>query len=166
MSDADTATKGDRAWGWFPWAIAGAFVIVILVNGAMGYFAVHSFTGLVTEHPFELGNGYNAVLADGEAQDALGWHGSVRFIPNGTGKGIIEIAMNDAAGQPLTGLAMRAELVRPVEDLPAIPLTPAPGESGQYVAPVELSRLGQWEVRVRSERGKDSFVFAERIFVK
>lgn len=166
MSHADTATKADQAWWWFPWAIAGGFVVVIVANVALAYFAVHSSTGLVTEHPFELGNGYNEVLAEGEAQDALGWHGSVRFVPTGPGKGTVEIAMNDAAGQPLAGLAVRAELIRPIEDLAAIPVTLSPGGSGQYVAPVELSRLGQWEVRVLSRRGTDSFVFAKRIFVK
>src|SRR5262249_43192444 len=65
---------------WIPWAIAGAFLIVAVVNGALAFFALRSDTGLVSEHPFELGNGYNRVLDAGAAQDALGWHGRVSFI--------------------------------------------------------------------------------------
>ena len=156
----------NRAWWWFPWAIVGCFVVIIIVNGALAYFAIHSSTGLVTEHPFELGNGYNEVLAEGAAQDALGWRGTVRFIPGGTEHGRIEIALRDAGGQKLADLTVKAELVRPVEDLAAIPVTLTATEPGLYVAPVALNRVGQWQVRVLAKRGKDTYVFVERIFVR
>jgi len=160
------ARMSNRAWWWFPWAIAGAFIVVFVVNGALAYFALHSSTGLVTEHPFELGNGYNQVLAEGAAEDALRWHGAVRFVPAGTERGTIEITVRDANGQKLTDLAVKAELVRPVEDLQPIPLMLSAADPGVYAAPVTLTRLGQWQVRAIAKRGKDSYSFADRIFVR
>ena len=163
MSRAAMVTNRD--WWWFPWAIVAAFVAIVAVNGALAYFAIHSSTGLVTEHPFELGNGYNAVLAAGAAQDKLGWRGAVQYSANGPGRGTIDVAMRDRAGNALPDLAVRGELVRPIEDLPPIQITLSPTGAGRYVAPIALPRLGQWQVRVYARRGQDSFVFAERIFV-
>ena len=162
MSDVSSA---DRSWRWFPWAIVAAFAVIIAVNGTVAYLALDTAPGLVTEHPFELGNGYNEVLARGAAQDALGWQGAVHFLAGGPALGTLEVRMRDAAGRPLAGLQARAELVRPVEDLPAIETTLSAAEPGRYVAPVRLPRQGQWQVRVRLTRGEDSFLFGQRIFV-
>lgn len=151
---------------WVPWAIAGAFLIVASVNGALAYFAVHSDTGLVSEHPFELGNGYNRVLDSGAAQDALGWHGTIRFVEQAGLSGRIVAELRDPKGAPLAGLAVKAAVVRPVEPLPQQDLSLDASGQGSYGATVTFARAGQWEVRVTAARGADVYQFVQRIVVQ
>ncbi len=151
---------------WVPWAIAGAFVAVVSVNGALAYFAVESDPGLVSEHPFELGNGYNRVLDAGAAQDALGWHGIVQFVRESGLKGRIVAEMRDSAGAPLGGLVVKAAVVRPVEPLPEQGLTLDASGQGRYAATITLARAGQWDVRVTAARGSDVYQFVQRIVVR
>lgn len=151
---------------WVPWAMAGAFLIVASANGALAYFALHSDTGLVAEHPFELGNGYNRVLDAGAAQDALGWHGTIRFVDQAGLSGRIVAELRNPKGAPLVGLAVRAAVVRPVEPLPEQDLTLNASGQGSYAAAVTLVRAGQWEIRVTAERGADVYQFVQRIVVQ
>jgi nitrogen fixation protein FixH len=151
---------------WIPWAIAGAFLAVVTVNGALAYFALHSDPGLVAEHPFELGNGYNRVLDAGAAQDALGWHGTIGFVGETGLSGRIVAELRDPKGAPLTGLAVKAAVVRPVEPLPEQDLTLAASGPGSYAASLTLARAGQWEVRVTAARGADVYQFVQRIVVR
>ena len=151
---------------WIPWAIAGAFLVVMIVNGALAYFAVHSDTGLVSKHPFELGNGYNRVLDAGAAQDALGWRGTVRFVDETGLSGRIVAELSDMKGAPLGGLVVKVAVVRPVEPVPEQDLALSASGQGSYAAPVTLARAGQWDVRVTAARGTDVYQFVQRIVVR
>lgn len=148
---------------WIPWAIAGALGCVVAVNGALAYFALTSSTGLVTEHPYDSGNNYNRVLEAAAAQDALGWRGALRFAPDA---GEIAAEFTDRAGQPLTGLAVAARLVRPVEPLPDLVLALQERAPGRYVGTIATNHPGLWEVRTTARRGGDRFEFAGRIVVR
>jgi nitrogen fixation protein FixH len=157
--------RSQMSYRWIPWAFAGALGVVAAVNGALAYLAVTSSTGLVNEHPFEAGNTYNSVIDAGAAQDALGWHGTIRFA--GGERGELAAAFTDRDGKPLTGLAVTAHFVRPVEPLPEVTLSlPETAAAGRYAGAAELSRRGQWEVRIAARRGADLFEFAQRIVVK
>ncbi len=151
---------------WIPWTIAAELAVVVVVNGALAYFALASSTGLVAEHPFDLGNDYNRVLDAGAAQDALGWHSIVRFVPAGAGKGEITARFTDRDGRPVTGLSVTAHVVRPVEPLPETTLALPETAAGSYAAAARLARPGQWEVRLAARRGADLFELAQRIIVR
>ena len=151
---------------WMPWAIMGAFLVVVMANGALAYFAVRSDTGLVSVHPFELGNGYNRVLDAGAAQDALGWHGAVRFIGESGLSGRLVTELHDPASAPLSGLVVKVAVVRPVEPLPEQDLALNASGPGSYAAPLTLTRAGQWDVRVTATRGRDVYQFIQRIVVR
>ena len=150
---------------WVPWAVAAAFLVVVMANGALAYFAVHSDPGLVSRHPFELGNGYNRVLDAGAAQDALGWHGTVRFVRDSGLTGKIVAELTDPAGAPLGGLVVKAIMVRPIEPLPGQDLALAPSGQGSYETLVTLARAGQWDVQVTAAHGADIYQFVRRIVV-
>jgi nitrogen fixation protein FixH len=154
------------SYRWIPWVIAAALGAVIAVNGALAYFAISSSTGLVSEHPFDEGNGYNSILDAGAAQDALGWSGNFRFVDAGGERGEFAAHFTDRDGHPLSGLTVTAHVVRPVEPAPAIALALTETAAGRYAGSVELPRRGQWEVRVAARRGTDRFEFAQRIIVK
>jgi len=151
---------------WVPWAIAGSFLIVFGVNGALAYFALKSDTGLVSEHPFELGNGYNRVLQEAAAEDALGWRGAATFSPAHGLTGSIIATLHDASDLPLAGLSVTATVVRPVEPLPPQVLTLDATGRGEYAAPITLLRPGQWELRITAKRGSDMFQFVRRVVVR
>lgn len=147
-------------WRWFPWAIVAAFLLVLAVNGTMVYFAIGTSPGVVSDHPFELGNGYNEVLAKGAAQDSLHWRGRIAYA-----HGDLRIALADGAAKPLVGLTLTAEIIRPVEDLPVIPVKLSSVQPGLYVAALALPKPGQWDVRVTAKRGRDVYQFRQRIDV-
>jgi len=147
---------------WIPWMIAAIFVVVAVVNGALAYFALRSDPGLVTAHPFELGNGYNEVLAEGEAEAALGWKGTVRFIAGAEHSGTIVAEVRDRAGATVSGLSVSVAVVRPVEPLPPQRLALEATSSG-YSAAVTLPQPGLWELRVTARRGVDTYRYVERI---
>jgi nitrogen fixation protein FixH len=154
------------AYRWFPWGIAGAMAFVVAVNLVLTYLAFSSSNGLVTEHPYDEGNGYNAVLAAGARQDALGWKAAVAFTPSGKSRGELTATLKDRAGKPLAGLAVTAHLERPVEPIPPVALPLREGDDGRYAATAALDRPGQWNVRVVARRGDDFYEFSERIFVQ
>jgi|SRR5579872_403888 len=151
---------------WVPWAIAGALLVVASVNGALAYFALHSDPGLVAEHPFELGNGYNRVLDAGAAQDALGWHGAVRFVREEGLSGRVVVELHDSSNTPVRDLVVKAVVMRPVEPLPEQTLVLDAAGQGRYEAPVTLARAGQWDVQVTAARGAEIYQFVRRIVVQ
>jgi nitrogen fixation protein FixH len=134
---------------------------VIVANAALIWFATHSATGLVTEHPFEKGLAYNEELARGAAQDALGWSAEVEY---GADR-LVVFQARDRNGAPVDGLAVRARFVRPVEPAPEVESMLAASGHGRYAATVELPRQGQWEIDVEATRGRESFVLRQRVFV-
>jgi len=147
---------------WVPWTIAAVFVAVMMVNGALAYFALRSDPGLVTARPYELGNGYNEILAEGEAEAALGWKGTVRFVAGAAHSGTIVAEVRDRAGAAVAGLSVSVSVVRPVESLPPQRLALEATASG-YSAAVTLPRPGLWELRVTARRGADTYRYVERI---
>lgn len=155
------------SYRWIPWVIAAGLGVVVIVNGALAYFAETSSTGLVTEHPYESGREYNQVLAVAAASDALGWHGRLGFAAApGSRSGELAVELTDRAGQKLRGLTVGAVIVSPVEPQPNLKLRLAEAGDGTYQAALALSRLGQWDVRIAARRGSDFFEFEQRIIVK
>jgi len=148
---------------WVPWAIVGAFAMVAVVNGALAYFAIHSDPGLVSEHPFELGNGYNRILDAGAAQDALGWRVAARFQSGAGHSGKVVVLLNGPDGAPLEGATVKLAVVRPVDSLPEQDLALAAVGGGRYEAPVVLARAGQWDLRVAAARDGIAYRFVQRI---
>lgn len=151
---------------WIPWTFAGALGLVVVVNAAFAYIAVSTSPGLVTDHPYTEGTGYNRVLAQGEAQDALGWRGTISFTGMVGAPGELAARLIDRTGKPLDGVTVTAHIIRPVEALPEIAVSLPETAAGRYAAATALSRPGQWEVQVAARRGADLYEFAQRIIVK
>ena len=160
MTARATSAYGCR---WIPWAIVAIFAGVAAVNGALAYFALHSDPGLVAKHPFELGNGYNEILVEGEAEAALGWKGTARFVAGDRHSGTIVAELRDASGIALEGLSVSVAVVRPVEPLLPQLVALAPIGGVGYSATVTLPRPGLWELRVTASRGADTYHYLQRI---
>jgi nitrogen fixation protein FixH len=106
------------------------------------------------------------VLDAGAAQDALGWHGTVRFVEETGLSGRLVADLADSKGAPIRDVAVKVALVRPIEPMPEQDLTLSASGQGSYAAPLTIARAGQWEVRVTAARGSDVYQFVQRIVVR
>ena len=81
-----------------PWLFVGGFAVVIAVNAIMICFAVGSFSGLYTSKPRDRGLHYNAIVAEQQIRDALGWRVDAVWRPE-TGR--LELNLFEASGRPV-----------------------------------------------------------------
>lgn len=153
-------TSRDR---FIPWLFVLGFALVVAVNGVMIWFAVGSFSGLYTSNPRDRGLRYNAVVAEQQSRDALGWRIDTNWRADNDR---IEVSVFDAAGQPLTGARVFVEFVRPVEKRSPLGVAMAEIGSGRYASSVTLPARGNWELDIVIERGADHFAQTRRMFLR
>lgn len=164
-------TAKEAEYSWIPWLFVLGFAVVFVANGGVVYFALHSAPGTVSDRSYDEGLNYNRVLARAAAQDALGWQGQVMFMPTGPEQGhghpgILAVKLYDHGGMALVGAEVEARILRPVGPDNTIELRLGEQRPGEYVAPMALPQIGQWEVRVVARRAADEFEMAKRIDVK
>jgi len=148
---------------YIPWLFVAGFAIVVGVNAIMITFAVGSFSGLYTPKPRERGLHYNDVVAEQKTRDALGWRIETTWRAE---TGQLALSVSDAAGRPLTGALVSAELVRPVEKRPPVAVALATIDAGKFAGFVELPVRGNWDLDVVVERDGDRFAQTRRLFLK
>ncbi len=138
--------------------LVGAFVVVAAVNGLMIWYALSSWTGLVSDSAYQEGLGFDRVLAESRAEAALGWKAVIEYDPQGR----VSVRLSDGGGQPLGGMQLSILLLRPTrEGLDrALPLTE--GARGRYEAVVRPPLPGQWDVRVTVKSASKVRFHAER----
>src|SRR5664279_301516 len=111
MAASSAVRRSDAPSGrLYPWLFVGAMGLVILVNAAMIFFAVHSFTGLATQDPYDKGLAFNRTLAAARAQAGLGWQVDVAATASPADAAAtvtLAAAFRDGAGRALDGLWVR-----------------------------------------------------------
>jgi nitrogen fixation protein FixH len=148
---------------YIPWLFVAGFALVVTVNATMIWLAVGSFSGLYTSKPRERGLHYNDVVADQRTRDALGWRAEASWDAEANR---LQIAVFDAARQPLAGALVSATLVRPVEKRPPLALTVSPVDIGRYAASVDLAERGNWDLDIVVEHGGKRYAITRRIFLR
>ena len=148
---------------YIPWLFVAGFAVVIAVNATMIWFAVGSFSGLYTPVPRDRGLHYNAIIAEQNARDALGWRVDASWHVE---SGRLEVSVLDSAGQPLAGARVSAELIRPVEKRPPLAVALTAFDLGRFTASVDLPERGNWDLDIVVERGGDRFALTRRMFLK
>ena len=138
--------------------LVGAFIVVTAVNGLLIWYALTSWTGLVSDSAYQEGLGFDRILAESKAEAALGWKAAIAY----DGSGRLTVRMVDSQAQPLSGLRLDAQFLRPTSeghdrDLPLTEVSP-----GSYAAVLRLPLLGQWDVRVTVSDGQKPRFHAER----
>ncbi len=160
-----TATpSAERKSNWIPWAFVGFFMVVILANGIMAFFAFSTWTGLSTDGAYQKGLAYNRTLETRTRQAALGWHVAVALEPGAAGNAALTAVLKDRSGAPLWADSVVATLTRPTHeghDL-AFPLDDK-GE-GRFTAEVGLALPGVWDLTLTVVRGKDRLDSQRRLF--
>ena len=149
------------AWRFFPWAVAGAIGLVVVVNGGMIYAAVHSFPGKAGEAGFALSNHYDAVLALAENEAALGW--SIAAATDRQARPIVTLTGRD--GRALPAIAVTGSAGRPLGDQEAVQLLFRETEPGRFVAASALSVPGQWDLTLSISAGEHTMAATRRVIV-
>ncbi len=148
---------------YIPWLFVGGFALVIAVNATMIWFAVGSFSGLYTPKPRDRGLHYNEVVAEQKARDALGWRMDTQWRAE---EDRLDVAVFDAAGQPLAGARVYVELVRPVENRAPVVVAMEAADIGRFVSHIDLPERGNWDLDIVVERGGERYAVTRRMFLK
>jgi nitrogen fixation protein FixH len=131
------------------WMVLAFFAAVIAIDVGFSIVAVRTFPGEEETHAFAQGLHYNEFLAERRAGEALGWSATVALGAQGE-NAVLDIAMIDRAGHPLSGLDFQAELRRPIDaDLDrALHFQNLGG--GRYRAVIGALHEGQWRLRAEA----------------
>ena len=136
-----------------PMVLAGVlafFAVVFAANGALVFFALESFPGLVADKPYETGLAYNRVLEAAHRQATRGWTSELRLDATG---GRVVVRMAGADGKPVQGLAARVTLRRPLGEAQDRRVTLRETSPGLYAAEGSLPLAGRWTATVEAEQG-------------
>lgn len=119
------------------------FGVIFAVNGALVYFAVSSWPGLSADRPYGQGLEYNAVLLAADAQAARGWRSELSQ-RTAAGEVHFQVVMQTAAGAPLSGLALRLDLERPLGADDRLSVAVPEAAPGTYRATTARLPAGRW----------------------
>jgi nitrogen fixation protein FixH len=164
---SDYEAGGRPLTGWKVLAIfVGFFLTIFVVDGVMAFKAIRTFSGEVNPHPYERGLAYNKEIAAAREQAARDWKVDVRVARAGPGEAAIAVEARDAAGKPVTGVAMRALLAAPADVAKDVRVTLAETAPGRYQARAALPP-GQRDLVLTAERdGRELFRSKNRIDVE
>jgi len=154
-----------RPGWWYPYIFVAGFMLVLLVNLTMAYFANSTFSGLATENPYEKGLAYNKTLAAARHQEELGWQIDTKVEPGPDHGAAITVSYRSRDGKPLTDLTVTAELVRPTakgQDRQIVLASIAPGT---YATQQQLPLSGVWDLAIAAKGAEGSYQLSRRILV-
>ncbi|TNE62538.1 MAG: hypothetical protein EP335_11910 [Alphaproteobacteria bacterium] len=150
--------KSDR---FIPWYFVAFFLTFIVVDAVFVYIATTTHTGVVTDHAYKEGISYNETVAASDAQDRLGWQGTVRL----DGVAGFSFRLADKAGKPLSGAKVQASFMRPTSDGKDFTAELVETEAGLYEAAVAFPLPGVWDARVFAGRDGQEYQHHERLIV-
>ena len=136
--------------------LLGFFGVVFAVNAVMVKAATSTFGGVETSSSYKAGLMFEREVARAERQQDLGWRVDGTLVRGKTGEAVLNVAVRDAHGAPVTGLSADATLAHPADSRLDHVITLSArggdfhGEAG--AAP------GQWELIV------DFYRAGERVF--
>ena len=140
--------------GWHVLAIVGLFFgTIFAVNIALTIFAIGTFPGLVVKNSYVASQNYNALLAEGRAQEEAGF--KAQLVAKA---GILHFRLANASGASWRQLHISAYAGRPASgrDDRVITFT----ESGEFYQADTALPAGRWIVDVEARDG-DTLVFRQ-----
>lgn len=150
VGDWNDIHEGDgkfRLKGWHVLAgMIAFFGVIIAVNTVFITLALGSFPGEETRRSYVQGLAYNDVLAEREAQAALGWSAAANLTETQ-----VLIAVTDAQGDPVSNLALTGALQHPADMENDQVLAFEELRPGVYAAGVQGLAQGQWRLTAEAE---------------
>ena len=145
---------------FIPWYFVLFFAVIALVDGIMVTLALRTHTGIVTDHPYEKGLAYNAVVEQETRQEALGWQGNLTLEGN-----VLSFSLRDAKGVAISADRVRADITRPTQAGMDFSAPLSQSAEGAWQAALAFPEAGLWEVRVFAEHGENRYQQARRFVV-
>jgi nitrogen fixation protein FixH len=140
------------------------FAVVFAANGALVYFALDSFPGLVAEKPYETGLAYNRVLEAAKSQAKRGWTGELRLDVD---QNRVLVRITGPGGEPVEGLSARIAFRRPLGEANERRVTLSETAPGVYAAQETLPLAGRWIGTVEAGRtGEALFRMENELMVR
>ncbi len=165
MESMQTVTKSQerrsaRFWVFFILALFGvnllmALVAIVIAVGDPSFRPMPSY-------------GKNAVDWESRKQmqarsDALQWTAQVERMNEPAG---LRVTLADASGNPVTGVhgTVQAYHFTRANESVTVPLTESSGDPGVYLAALDTSKDGRWQITVNASRGTDeTFVWDQAV---
>lgn len=119
----------------------GFFGVVGTVDYIFVTTALRTHTGVIKDRAYERGLDYNKTLQQAKNQKALGFKDTMSF-QNGT----LMWNIQNAQGEAIKGLTVKATIIRPVQKGLDFELTLNETQDGIYTAPVDAPLKGRWLV--------------------
>lgn len=137
--------------------MVGFFAVVITVNLIMATNAMRTFGGVVVQNSYVASQKFNGWIAQGRAQDRLGW----RVRATGTADGTLIISLAGAQG-PLAGALVAVDAEHPVGQLPDRAFVMKDLGDGRYAATHALPE-GRWKLRIQAQLNGQDARFVEEV---
>jgi nitrogen fixation protein FixH len=118
----------------------GFFATVFVVNGALIYSAISTYSGLVANEPYRKGLHYNERITAEERQARLGWCDVLELSRDGH----VRMILTQADGRPVRGMRIAGVLGRPSTNRHDIALQFVEASPGQYEARTSSLPEGNW----------------------
>ncbi len=144
-----------------PWLLGmiGLIVLVLGVNGAFVWFAMHNRSTLVDRDYSTKNRKTNAAVVSGlQEQKALAWRTTIRQ-PGAIAMNspvAYEIGVADRAGAPVSG-TVEVEAYRASDASKDFTTTFSETSPGNYQGYISFPLKGYWELRIRIRRGEEMF---------
>ena len=122
------------------------FGAIFLMNGAMIYSAISTYSGIVSKEPYRKGLHYNDRIAADARQARLGWTDAIAVARNGH----IVVTLAGRDGKPVGGASMDAQLGRPTTNRHDIKLDFSETAPGRYEAQAGALAEGNWTIAVEA----------------
>ncbi|GHF19555.1 hypothetical protein GCM10017044_12820 [Kordiimonas sediminis] len=138
--------------------VLGFFAVVISVNIVMAYFALGTFSGVVTDDAYSKGRDYNQTLEAAKEQAKLGWQAQFQATSLSESEYALSVTLADKDGVPLDDLTVSLELRRPARQDLDQTVSLARVGAGEYRGVVSLPLQGRWLVHITAQRGETTFL--------
>tara|TARA_Y100000590_G_scaffold252746_1_gene283828 strand:+ start:54776 stop:55288 length:513 start_codon:yes stop_codon:yes gene_type:complete len=142
-ASVDGAGKPHPKDKWIPFYFVIFFVVIAILDGFFVYMAVSTQTGVVTDHAYERGLNFNALLDETRSQPDL--QETALF-----NEGTLSWQLNDQHGAPITDASVQASIQRPVQDGYDFDIALTHQGGGLYSAHLDLPLKGLWKARLHS----------------
>lgn len=128
------------------------FGVVCAVDGLFVYLALRSYSGVVTEQPYEKGLAYNDTIEQAEQQNSL------NLISRGDYRdGTLTVSLKTSQGIPVSGAKVRARIVRPVQDGYDFDVSMKEQGEGLYSATIKTPLPGIWIARTEASWDRQTY---------
>jgi nitrogen fixation protein FixH len=155
--------KAETAWKWMPAVVLGATLVfgvwrVMIATNDPHFSAV--------ENAYEQGGNWDAHRAEVRAAEALGW--KVTLTPGvviAEGESQNSLAISGPDGAPLEGVGGEVVAYHNAYPKELYRANIRPAAPGEYSFDLPLHQAGQWQWKLRLQRGEDVWVGEKREFV-